>query len=1295
MLFNLLKNRSLLLGKTIVVAASSCMLGCTLEPYIITAEEEYTRNFIKDFGLIDARQDWNVATQATIKIDLGAVTQKSVKVYAKHQSKYYIVADLIDLSGQIEVPVDLPEDCRDIMVVTNGRKYYGNLGETINCSDLSRGIPTVTYDDKGNPNPAVYQASEGIYSVMVQHTKKGNGASTRYSIYNDNGEYQYFNTQQMAPIVSPEVWDPYYSVNTGKMSYNDAGKIGLLPESGIYNRKASDLTSWLDQKKKIEHESIVEDFIIQTGDDGSFTLFPYYYGTNLKHELGVYLLDPVTKDPIMKDGSKYVEGATTNTLENFVSFPIFYDRDPGDLQVQPHFDGEIEDIHFKDVGEEDVQTFEVGETVDLLSKVEVKRGGKWISYDEYIRTYGSVTHSRVAFHFWVPDPTKTSKPAPWATCTKDGKVTGVTPTTSVQYACLSIPTDLVQSSLGAGKGRIDGQQLSFGYQVVEPTEKADINIALSESSLNMHAGETATLNVTLTDAKGNALSLDDNFDKIRVTETWDPGMYEIRKDNTDKTIKIKALAAGEFWPRVYVDGTDTDAIGSANVYLTITGHEPSVQEIKGTSAAMSDGTWHEKYFNISYFVQESVIDKLSDTSYSVNWWPGNTLDKTTFENVDEDYSLVITLKKKETIYLRYKSDGANEAQKDGDNKYEIFLRDLDIDKLKSDGLVIVGADNTITSLMLRHPGSGPDAIEVASWISTGKEDAKSDIETYYKANGASNLLCAICGAAIDKSELKDFVPSVTIADDADYDNIHYMLEWTSAPVSTSSSMRSTKPVSKASSRKHTANSCAHSSRAILADGESMLDPGPASAWRDVKSFWSRFLPAGSEVASYLPNTAMLARSRGYDITINANGEKWKGYLGVYLKVIGSYDIYEDASAGWGKDQLKYVDTYTPFTEDGEIDDVTGYLKNQIYVVYSQTKFNKNAKGQPSNQISALTIKHPVSGRTFLTFEDMRLTRNDENYYYDEKSSDRDVNDLIFNITNYGGITNEEEEIKEDDEDPSDEAFSWLWAVEDLGATDDFDFNDMVMKITSVTSNVVKKDAEGNPTGSVTLYKKVTFTPLCAGGTLPLYVHYAPEGTGDHYILRPGVFVEDGLDYTINDPALTGEPASIASLIAEGNGDSSELHHWFGINDHTVMINTQTGLDVLKAESCVLYLKSTTGFTITGFGKEGSAKGRRGGLYVTVKDGRSVQFDDDITSGWKYDVDDDSWVIIPPEEGKVSQMFMIVDADTPWRWPIERCHILNPYPHFTEWVGSTTVDTKWYKLEEDKKGYTYPRYDLNK
>ena len=292
-----------------------------------------------------------------------------------------------------------------------------------------------------------------------------------------------------------------------------------------------------------------------------------------------------------------------------------------------------------------------------------------------------------------------------------------------------------------------------------------------------------------------------------------------------------------------------------------------------------------------------------------------------------------------------------------------------------------------------------------------------------------------------------------------------------------------------------------------------------------------------------------------------------------------------------------------------------------------------------------------------------------------------MNDLIFNITNFAGITNDEdEEIKEDPDDPTEEAISWLWAVEDLGATDDFDFNDMVMKITSVTMNKSTDNAEGeNTTGTTTeMYKKVTFTPLCAGGTLPLYVQYTKDGKT--YTLKPGgVFKESGLS-GIPDEQIS-EITSI-EVSGENADEGSEIHKWFGDGcSSLMMINTARG-QMLSAKSCVLYLKD---FSIDG---SFSKKGTQGGmLTVYVRDDREHQNTDDIADS------EGGWNIEPVEKGKVSQMFIIHDANTKWRWPVERTHITEAYSQFKSWVNGNEDSMEWYLKGSTDNSTVVPRFDL--
>jgi len=86
----------------------------------------------------------------------------------------------------------------------------------------------------------------------------------------------------------------------------------------------------------------------------------------------------------------------------------------------------------------------------------------------------------------------------------------------------------------------------------------------------------------------------------------------------------------------------------------------------------------------------------------------------------------------------------------------------------------------------------------------------------------------------------------------------------------------------------------------------------------------------------------------------------------------------------------------------------------------------------------------------------------------EDGVDHDVNDMMFFVN----AKIKDDHIIDMEEDPEPEAQSWLLAVEDLGNIGDFDFNDLVVKISHVSG-------DGH----------ITVEPLASGGTLPIRLFY--------------------------------------------------------------------------------------------------------------------------------------------------------------------------------------------------------------
>lgn len=95
-----------------------------------------------------------------------------------------------------------------------------------------------------------------------------------------------------------------------------------------------------------------------------------------------------------------------------------------------------------------------------------------------------------------------------------------------------------------------------------------------------------------------------------------------------------------------------------------------------------------------------------------------------------------------------------------------------------------------------------------------------------------------------------------------------------------------------------------------------------------------------------------------------------------------------------------------------------------------------------------------------------------------RGGDHDMNDMLFIINGEVVPETEVEELNKNVYNVQ----SWILAAEDLGQADDYDFNDVVVGISHLTTNNVAANY-------------FTVTPLAAGGTLPVYLKYDGQTVG--------------------------------------------------------------------------------------------------------------------------------------------------------------------------------------------------------
>lgn len=134
-----------------------------------------------------------------------------------------------------------------------------------------------------------------------------------------------------------------------------------------------------------------------------------------------------------------------------------------------------------------------------------------------------------------------------------------------------------------------------------------------------------------------------------------------------------------------------------------------------------------------------------------------------------------------------------------------------------------------------------------------------------------------------------------------------------------------------------------------------------------------------------------------------------------------------------------------------------YIQNGNEKFYSEKRLNETYLGE--KQCHAATFDY--QGKRYLAFEDWT------NMY---GSSDMDLNDLVCVIGEDMYNSGSPDIVEKDDTEDTD--MKYIIACEDLGGSDDFDFNDIVLAINHVS---------GMKTASVEL--------LAAGGTLPAKVMY--------------------------------------------------------------------------------------------------------------------------------------------------------------------------------------------------------------
>ena len=416
------------------------------------------------------------------------------------------------------------------------------------------------------------------------------------------------------------------------------------------------------------------------------------------------------------------------------------------------------------------------------------------------------------------------------------------------------------------------------------------------------------------------------------------------------------------------------------------------------------------------------------------------------------------------------------------------------------------------------------------------------------------------------------------------------------------------------------------------------------------------------------NGSQPLRMKGTSISFNKNPdrEQYPYCIGLYLKS-GLKDGYTE---GKGRN-------FTHISFQGIAHNADIWRDNYWDVAFKDCGFAYTAAALNSSGSHSVSLK--VDGTMNTSSGDTNLYTLGFSSQPDGIDSDLgDCSDAIFLVSLSRGATCRKPLQR------SGETFGlypWYLAAEDLGATDDWDFNDLVVNVYDITTDLTRPYAnEGAryPTPDI-IGRRIIVEPRAAGGTLPLYLMY--EG-------------EVSMSPTDDTPLSAINAGFTNGTYVVG----TEIHYWLGEPDHTKMLNTgpDDGHRGRAVSFCVPVAKEgTPAFDpLTPPQDLGTDNQTMRGFWVLV-DKKNEQFGELMNFDLNPAPLEDEYIgerlhrrfaesahSFKPFSGRLGEDLYRVDAPInkgnhlapqmlmchyTWRWCRERVNIANAYTGFSAWV----------------------------
>ena len=285
---------------------------------------------------------------------------------------------------------------------------------------------------------------------------------------------------------------------------------------------------------------------------------------------------------------------------------------------------------------------------------------------------------------------------------------------------------------------------------------------------------------------------------------------------------------------------------------------------------------------------------------------------------------------------------------------------------------------------------------------------------------------------------------------------------------------------------------------------------------------------------------------------------------------------------------------------------------------------------------------------YMSFEDGKP----DDKVYNSENCDFDMQDFVFLID--GAEPDYDDPVKEvvtPKDDPDPEPYMWIIAAEDLGGSYDWDFNDLVVGVSTLSCmwDGVGKD--------ISEYTEVTIHPLASGGTMPIYLMYT------------------GRTCTSKEDA---ETATEQTYVV-----GQEFHSWF---NHPTTKAVNVGATAGTSHTGTVTFLVPGEFTLADTHNQHYNGSNMGGFWVLVdKNGSNVSLSGEGPLHPMTTIPEGQGItmVTAPDPSKGATAPQMICVESHWLWPREFTDIRKAYPKdggrhgFEGWVDHTVTDGSWY------------------